>query len=41
MKKFLKMLCLAGPTEIIWAILNDLHVKFLEITMNSRNCVAN
>lgn len=42
MKKFLKMLCPAVPSEpIIWASLNDLHAKVLEITMNSRNCVAN
>lgn len=42
MNKFLKMLCPAVPSEpIIWASLNDLPAKFLEITMNSKNCVAN
>lgn len=41
-KNFLKMLCPTSPFEpIIWAILTDFHVKFLEIMMNSKNCTAN
>lgn len=35
------MLCPMSPFEpITWAILNDFHVKFPELIVNSKNCTA-